>query len=212
MLEARTAWAIMLLLAPTGVAAAGVATVKVPEQHTAYVEIVIEGESEHPEIASVEARVDCLRDSSVQQAIAWVRDEEDCTTPPGAAVYVTDAQAPTPRSGSMVPTGTVYAYEDADRVWTVREYTYAGPAMGERHHAYVMAPDVADRVDDDRPGEPVRGVVNLDKMGVAPGESIELSTKVGPAPQVTPEDPTIERIGADSAPSLPTADALGVRG
>lgn len=211
MLEARTACAIVLLLAPTGVAAAGtMGTIEAPAQHTAYVQIVVDSEEERGDLVSVEARIACMDQPAIQEAIDWLRDRSGCTTPPGAAVYVTRASAPSPMEASLVPTGTVYAYEDEDRVWTVREYTYAG-LQGTSHTAYVLAPDVADRVNDDGPGEPVRGVVDLEQLGAEPGERVRLGASLGPAPERSPADPTVERVDADETAPLPSGSS-GFRG
>lgn len=212
MLDARTAWAIALLLAPTGLAAAGGMAVKAPAQHTAYVEIVVDAEEANPELVTVEARLACADASAVQEAIAWLGDEEGCSVPPGAAIYVTQRQAPEPSPDAMVPTGTVYAYEDADRVWTVREYRF-GAASGEQtSYAYVMQADIADRVDEDRPSDPVRGVVDLEKMGIQPGERADLETTLGPAPEQAPTDPTVERVGPAATGSVSDEEALGLTG
>lgn len=185
-------------------AAAGVATVSAPAQHTAYVEIVIKQEPAAPDLASIEARVDCRSGNMLREAVDWLTDRS-CAPASGAAVYVSDASAPLPEPATgMAPTGTVYAYEDADRIWQVREYSYA--SFGEdsgAHYAYVLTPDISERVDDDGRGLPVRGIVNLTKMGVAPGGSIELETTLGPGPQVLPEDPDVQHVRA-SAIGSPT--------
>jgi hypothetical protein len=207
MLASRTAWAIALLLAPAGVAAAATGTIKAPAQHTAYVEITVTDDQTSEAIAPVEVRLACVDPGTMDRALAWLSDREACQTPPGATVYVTRAQAPDPGEHALLPTGTVYAYEDEDRVWTVREYRYA--AEDRDWHAYALTRDLADRVDDEAPGEPVRGVVDLEQMGVEPGERVDLSTTLGPAPTTTPTDPNVQRVGAGGG--LPD-EALGVTG
>lgn len=212
MLDARTAWAIVMLLAPTGIVAAGsAADVTVPGGHTAYVEIRVD-QTPTTDLARVEARVGCMTSSQLGEALDWISDG-GCQTPPGAAVYVTAKDAPSPTQASaLLPTGTVYEYEDADRIWTVREYAFGPPSEPDRHRAYVLTPDISEQVDDDGLGEPVRGLVNFEEMGVAPGESIELETTLARAPQVTPQDPEIVHVDADETGHLPTAGMGNVRG
>jgi hypothetical protein len=211
--EARTVWAIALLLAPTGAVAAGTAgVVAPPAQHTAYVQITIDGGEERQDLASVEARVTCMEDSQLRQAMNWLVDRDGCTSPAGAAVYVSSADAPSPTETSLAPTGTVYAYEDGDRVWRVQEYVYAGADLDFRHHAYVLTPDISDRVANDRAGEPARGVVDLAKLGAQPGQTVDLEATLGSAPELPPSDPSVERVRADETPRLGSSTASAAMG
>jgi len=198
MLDARTAWAIALLLAPTGAAVAGVTTTA-SSGHTAYVELTID-ENRPNDLASIQAFVVCQTEDPVEDAMAWL-GADGCSAPPGAAIYVTNAEAPAPTAATMTPTGTMYTYEDGDRVWTVYEYTY-GDLDGDQHHAYVLSPDLADRVTDVGAAEPVRGVVDMAKLGIEPGETGALTTSLAAGPDTLPQDPTVERVDAAETAAL----------
>lgn len=208
MFEARTAWAIALLLAPTGIAAA----VAAPAQHTVYVELVIEEEPEREDVIAVEARVDCQVESRVHKALDYFEAGVECRSPAGASIYVSNADAQSPlQAEDLRPTGKIYLYEDETRVWTVREFTYTDTNAGSTHHTYLLSPPIGEQVDEER-GEPVRGVVNLEKLGVGPGERGTLETTLAQGPQTGVEDPEIERVNASSTPSLTSTAEGPVRG
>lgn len=204
MLDVRTAWAIALLLAPTGAAVAGATgMVQATAQHTAYVQIMMQDRSAHEEgLVAIEARVACQTDGALQEAVNWLRGS-GCTGPPGAAVYITEADHEAPDPSMLSPTGIVYVYEDGDRSWHVDEYTYPSVPAGEERYAYVLTPDISQRVDDEGPGTAVRGVVNLETMGVAMGSSIDLEATLGPGPTSVPEDPTLRHVDAGQIPTAP---------
>lgn len=210
MFDARTAWAIALLLAPTGAVTAGSMTgVSAPAGHTAFVEITVDAEDDQAsDLAQVEALVTCQAETSLAEAMAWIDD--DCQVPPGSAIYVSRADTPDPRDHGLQPTGTVLALDGSAQEWQTREYTYGPPSEPDRYRAYVLDPQRVAHLDTDTP-QPVRGMVDLDAMGVQPGDSIPLTPTLGAGPQATIEDPDVRHVDADRVPSLGSTES-GVTG
>jgi len=137
----KVAAATALLLAPTG-AVWGAATVEEStsvEQHTTFVEIVVdEGQQDEPGYGAVAGTVTCTPDNAFDNAVLWFDDQvlfrkgkqgpassclhaEDETH-----VWLTEDDAPDPRGNpSLSPTGTVFEFTDPNgQEWTVTEYTY----------------------------------------------------------------------------------------
>lgn len=200
MFEARTVWAIALLLAPMGAAtAAGVAGTSATAGHTAYVKITVPADDQSSnDLAKVSGQVTCEAEGTIARTLAWLGD--DCEVPPGSAVYVSRADTPDPRDRVLQPTGIVYLLEEPGEHWNVREYVYGPPGEPERYRAYVLDPKAL------APGGGglVQGVVNLTAMDVDPGEKTRLEATLGAGPSASVEDPTVRTVHAHEVPSIPS--------
>lgn len=138
---ARTAAAIALLLAPTGVVmgASLTDTGKAVEQHTSYVRIVVgEDEPDSPGYGAVAGLVTCQASGAFGDAVRWFDDQllfrkgdrgpdTGCLEDRNAThIWATEAGAPDPRGNpTLEATGTTFEFTDPNnRHWVVREYSY----------------------------------------------------------------------------------------
>lgn len=138
---ARTAAAIALLLAPTGVVVGAnlTDTGKAVEQHTSYVQIVVDGgEPRSAGYAAVAGLVTCQAANAVDDAVRWFDDQilfregnrgpdTRCLDQQNMThVWATQEGAPDPRDNpTLAPTGNAFEFTDPNnRYWNVREYSY----------------------------------------------------------------------------------------
>lgn len=161
---AKTAAAIALLLAPTGVVMGANLheEASAVEQHTSFVEIVVnEGNEPDPGYAAVAGLVTCEPTSAISNAVLWFDDQvlfrkgkqgpdSTCLVDRNIThVWVTEDGAPDPRGNpSLVSTNKAFEFTDPNnRHWVVREYKYHAMRTVREESTEVTVADVTASVE-----------------------------------------------------------------